>query len=207
MKTIEELLEPINIFLSCETPDEWISCALNNQHIMLVDHCNCEKKAASTALSLMFKYTERGEMLIKMSKLAREELQHFEQVLQIMNKRGVEYIPVSASRYAQGLLKHLRTYEPAALIDKLIIGAYIEARSCERFAKLAPHLDAELQKFYLSLLKSESRHFADYLKLAEQYSDQDISDRVEYFAQVEAELILSSDTEFRFHSGKPISKL
>lgn len=202
MKTVDKLLEPVKSFLQCETPDEWINCALDNQEIMLIDHCNCEKKAASTALALIFKYTERGDLLMKMSKLAREELRHFEQVLQIMKKRDIEYRHLSASRYARGLLKHARTHEPASLVDKLIIGAYIEARSCERFARLAPHLDDELHKFYLSLLKSESRHFTDYLELAQQYSNENIDERVRLFGEVEAELILGRDSEFRFHSGK-----
>lgn len=201
----ENLLTPILGFLKCETPDAWVQSALVNQNVMLIDHCNCEKKAASTALSLIYRYTEKDELLMKMSKLAREELRHFEQVLKIMKDRNVRYETISPSRYAKGLIKHVRTYEPAALIDKLIIGAYIEARSCERFAKIAPLLDDKLRDFYLSLLKSESRHFADYLKLAQLYSADDISDRVTLFGDVEADLILSNDSEFRFHSGVPVS--
>jgi len=98
------------------------------------------------------------------------------------------------------------TYEPNALIDKLIIGAYIEARSCERFAKLAPHLDDDLNKFYVSLLRSEARHYQDYLALAAQVAgdDIDISERIAHFAKVEAELISSPDEDFKFHSGAPI---
>ncbi len=95
---------------------------------------------------------------------------------------------------------HART---AHLIDKLICGAYIEARSCERFAALAPWLDEDLQTFYLSLLRSEARHYQDYLALAQQISAEDISARVRYFGDVEADLILSPDREFRFHSGVP----
>ena len=91
-----------------------------------------------------------------------------------------------------------------AIVDKLIIGAYIEARSCERFAKLAPHLDEELGRFYVSLLRSEARHYQDYLALAEQYAGEDISERVAFFGQVEAELIRSPDPQFRFHSGLPV---
>ncbi|MBL4680122.1 MAG: tRNA-(ms[2]io[6]A)-hydroxylase [Pseudomonadales bacterium] len=199
----ENLLAPILAFLQCETPEAWLQSALANQDIMLIDHCNCEKKAASTALSLIYRYTEKDALLMKMSKLAREELRHFEQVLKIMKDRGVRYATISPSRYAKGLIKHVRTYEPAALIDKLIIGAYIEARSCERFAKIAPLLDEKLRDFYLSLLKSESRHFSDYLKLAQLYSEEDIGERVTLFGEVEAELILSDDSEFRFHSGVP----
>ena len=120
-----------------------------------------------------------------------------------MKKTISPYDPIPASRYAKGMLKNVRTYEPEALIDKLIIGAYIEARSCERFAKIAPHLDPKIGKFYLSLLRSEARHYQDYLALAEQIAGKDISERIAYFGKVEAELITSSDTDFKFHSGMP----
>lgn len=196
-------LEPIQQFLQCPTPNQWLEVALANQDILLIDHCNCEKKAASTALSLIFKYSEHPDLLMKMSKLAREELRHFEQVLKILGKREIPYAPLSASRYAQGMLKHVRTHEPASLIDKLIIGAYIEARSCERFAAIAPHLDDELAQFYRGLLASEARHFQDYLKLAKAISKEDIEERVAFFGVVEAELIETPDEQFRFHSGIP----
>ena len=116
----------------------------------------------------------------------------------------MEYVQISAARYAAGLRQALRSHEPARLIDTLIIGALIEARSCERFAALAPHLDEELQEFYLSLLKSEARHFTDYLDLAVGFSSpQEVDDRVAVFTGIEAELIQSTDVEFRFHSGIP----
>jgi tRNA-(ms[2]io[6]A)-hydroxylase len=205
MNKTAELLQPILDFLQCETPEAWVVWALANQEIMLIDHCNCEKKAASTALSLIYRYTDRHELLMKMSKLAREELRHFEQVLKIMKEREITYETVSASRYAKELIKEVRTFEPAALVDKLIIGAYIEARSCERFAKIAPLLDDSLGEFYVSLLKSESRHFSDYLELAQSYAEEDISDRVNLIGKTEAKLVLSIDQEFRFHSGVPVS--
>lgn len=201
---MNKLLTPIYEFLTCETPDEWVEQALLNQDLMLIDHCHCEKKAANTAISLIFKYPERDDMLMKMSKLAREELRHFEQVLQIMKKRNIKYTDLSPSRYASKLFRHCRKEEPYALVDRLIVGAFIEARSCERFAKIASRLDSELEKFYLSLLKSESRHFSDYLKLAADYSDIDIGERITLFAKIEADLITSDDKEFRFHSGIPI---
>jgi tRNA 2-(methylsulfanyl)-N6-isopentenyladenosine37 hydroxylase len=196
-------LSAIHEFLETRTPKAWLDAALEHPEELLIDHCNCEKKAAGTALNLIFKYTERPELLMKMSKLAREELRHFEQVLTIMKKRGISYRPLSASRYAKGLAEHIRTNEPYYLVDRLIVGALIEARSCERFASLAPLLDEPLQKFYLSLLKSEARHFMDYLSLAEQYSDEPIDERIALFKAVENELISSVDSEFRFHSGVP----
>ncbi|GAB2876131.1 tRNA-(ms[2]io[6]A)-hydroxylase [Microbulbifer echini] len=196
-------LSEIHAFLLCATPDAWIEAALAEPEMMLVDHANCEKKAAGTALNLMFRYLGDFELLHKMSRLAREELRHFEQVLAIMEKRGIVYPHVSASRYAAGLRAEVRTAEPGRLVDTLICGAIIEARSCERFARIAPHLDDELQKFYLSLLKSEARHFRDYLHLAQKAADENIEPRVTALLQLERELVQSADGEFRFHSGVP----
>ena len=199
--TVDSALAEIQEFLPCKTPQSWLDAALHRQDILLIDHANCEKKAAGTALSLMYKYINHSELLDKMSKLAREELRHFEQVLAIMQARGVDYVHVSASRYAAELRKAIRKQEPYKLVDTLIIGAFIEARSCERFAALAPYLDDELAKFYTSLLKSESRHYQDYLGLAEKLAGEDISARVAEIRAVEKGLIEGSDAEFRFHSG------
>ena len=194
-------ISAIHNYLACETPDRWVETALQHQDIMLIDHANCEKKAASTALNMIYRYVDKFDLLNKMSRLAREEMRHFEQVIAIMKKRDIAYIQLSSARYAAGMRQGLRTHEPEKLIDSLIIGAFIEARSCERFAKLAPHLDDELKDFYLSLLKSESRHFMDYLDLAEKYASSSINDRIAYYAELEKNLIESPDQEFRFHSG------
>ncbi|GAB1266230.1 MiaE family protein [Aurantivibrio infirmus] len=194
-------LTSIKQFLLCETPDTWLENALVNQDLLLIDHANCEKKAASTAMNLMYRYVEHMELLNKMSKLAREELRHFEQVIAIMADRNIAYEQIEAARYAGELRKLVATHEPQKLIDTLIVGAIIEARSCERFAKLAPHLDEELNRFYSSLLKSESRHFQDYLQLAEQAAGKGIEERVMRFLKKEKELIEKEDSVFRFHSG------
>ena len=143
------------------------------------------------------------DLVDKMVLLIKEELHHFYQVLEIMDEYGIAYESVGSSRYARGMLRHVRTYEPQALIDKLICGAYIEARSCERFAALAPHVDKRLGDFYISLLRSEARHYQDYLTLAEEIAGEDISERVAFFGEVEAELIASPDEDFKFHSGLP----
>lgn len=196
------VLEEINTFLPCPTPDGWVDAALENQEIMLIDHANCEKKAASTALNLIYRYIDNFDLLNKMSRLAREEMRHFEQVIAIMKKRGIEYSNISAARYAAGLRSMVRTHEPAKLVDTLIVGAFIEARSCERFAKLAPHLDSELQKFYLSLLTSEGRHYRDYLNLARKAGGaEEVEKRIAVFREQEQQLVEAPDSEFRFHSG------
>jgi len=144
------------------------------------------------------------ELIDKMVLLIKEELHHFYQVLEVMDELGIQYEKITSSRYAKGLLRHVRTYEPEAMIDKLICGAYIEARSCERFAVLAPHLPARIADFYTSLLRSEARHYQDYLALAAEIATVDISHRVAFFAAIEAELITSADTDFKFHSGTPV---
>lgn len=190
-------------FLSCPTPAAWLERAAGSLELLLVDHANCEKKAAATAMNLMYRYVDRTELLQKMAQLAREELLHFEQVVSLMRKRGIPYVHLGPSRYAASLRAHLRPREPARLADVLIIGAFVEARSCERFAALLPCLDEELARFYRSLLKSEARHYADYLALARLYAEEDIEERVAFFAEREAELISSADKDLRFHSGPP----
>lgn len=151
-----------------------------------------------------------GQSLIdKMVLLIKEELHHFYQVLEIMDEYGIEYRSITPCRYAKGMLRHVKTFEPDALIDKLIIGAYIEARSCERFAKLAPYVDKRLGDFYISLLRSEARHYQDYLTLAKEIAGSEhsnkVDSRIEYFGNVEAELITSRDQDFKFHSGVPLA--
>lgn len=204
---MQSALDDIHAFLPCRTPDTWIRNALENQEVLLIDHAHCEKKAASTALSLMYRYVDNPDLLHKMSRLAREELRHFEQVLSIMKKRGVTYDHLTPARYAAELRKVVRSDDPGRLVDVLIVGAIIEARSCERFAALAPHLDETLADFYTSLLKSEARHYRDYLTLAEKAAGASISDRVETFLNIEKDLIERPDSEFRFHSGPVTSPL
>ena len=194
-------LDEICDFLGCETPERWIENALDSQDLMLIDHAHCEKKAAMTAMNMMHRYPDNPELLIKMSRLAREELRHFEQVLKLLKDRKVRFTNLTAARYAAGLREHVRKSEPDQVVDLLIIGAFIEARSCERFAKLAPHLDKELEAFYVSLLKSEARHYKDYLKLASRYAKSTLGERIAFFREIEKKLIIDPDKTFRFHSG------
>ena len=198
------MLSEIHDFLGCRTPDAWVEAALADPETMLIDHKNCEFKAASTALSLIAKYCTHLDLINMMSRLAREELVHHEQVLRLMKRRKIELRPLGAGRYASSLRKQVRSHEPVKLVDTLVVGAFIEARSCERFAALVPHLDEELGKFYNGLLMSEARHYQGYLKLAHQYGDAaDIARVIEKVREAEADLITSPDTEFRFHSGTP----
>lgn len=197
---LEELMD----FLPCPTPKAWIAEALTQQEVLLQNHCYLEQCAARNALVLMFRCPDKTDVLIKMSKLAREELRHFEKVHQLLTKRGYTYRTLKASRYAGLLNAEIRRTAPDQLIDTLIVGAYIEARSCERFAVLAPHVDEELATFFRSLLKSEARHYQDYLTLAKKYAAEPIDERVAFFGEIEREAIESPDDLFRFHSGVPL---
>ena len=199
--------ESIAAFLQTPTPNAWIEAACNRIPEMLLDHANCELKAASTALGFLYRYPERSTLAQRMSRLAREELRHFEQVRSIMDERGVPFERLTASRYAGQLREAVRDEEPLKLLDMLLVGALIEARSCERFAVLAPHLPQKLEKFYSGLLASEARHFEHYLAFAKSESgvaEGDIDGRLEELKALEAELITEPDAQFRFHSGTPV---
>ena len=203
------VLDEIKAFLGCETPQAWLQHARDpaQLELLLIDHAHCEKKAASTAMTLMFRYVDRPDLLHKMSRLAREELIHFDQVLKLMAQRGFNYAHLTSSGYASEMRAEVRNSEPGRLIDVLIVGAFIEARSCERFALLAPHLDEDLETFYTSLLRSEGRHYQDYLKLATEYAFESIEPRVAKFREIEARFIETPDPLFRFHSGVPVADL
>jgi tRNA-(ms[2]io[6]A)-hydroxylase len=196
-------LTAIHTFLPCPTPLAWVGWALDNPTLLLIDHAHCEKKAAATALNLMFRYTEQVELQQKLAQLAREELLHFEQVLGILQQRQITYRFLTPSRYAAGLRENMRLGGTDKLVDTLIISAFIEARSCERFFALSQKVDAELARYYRYLLKSEARHFEDYLALAQIYAEAPIDERVAFFRKKEKHLIEAPDTEFRFHSGIP----
>jgi tRNA 2-(methylsulfanyl)-N6-isopentenyladenosine37 hydroxylase len=190
--------------LLAPTPERWFEVACERWRELLVDHANCEKKAASTALSLIFRYAEDMPLADRLSRLAREELRHFEQVQKLMQELQVPFMRLAPSRYAEGLRATIPRTEPERLIDILLCGALIEARSCERFERLAPRLQQPLGSFYAGLAASEARHHALYLRLVEQRSRGiDWRARLQQLAAVEAELATSPDRQFRFHSGEP----
>ena len=195
-------LQTLRDFLRVPTPAAWLKSAMEQLPLLLIDHAHCERKAASTALYFLSKYPDKDELVNVMSPLAREELLHFEKVISLLHERGISFGPLLPSSYAQRLHEKItKTTGNARLYDQLIVGAIIEARSCERFHALAPLFDdAKLSKFYASLVKAEARHFQDYLRLAELYGG-DVSKRVSIFLDIENESISSEDAVFRVHSG------
>jgi tRNA-(ms[2]io[6]A)-hydroxylase len=201
-------------FLPCRTPSAWVAQALADVETLLLDHASLELKAAEQAQKLIRKHGSsrggadpdagfRSRLVVTMSRLAREELRHFEQVVGLIESRGRRYETITPSRYATGLHQLARKSGPGELVDALIVGAVIEARSCERFFSLveAPALEESIRAFYASLLKSEARHFEDYLRLAEALAGGPVDERAAVFLERDRSLIESADTELRFHSG------
>ena len=190
------------MILAAPTPAAWVEAACEHWRELLVDHANCEKKAASSAVALIFAYPEDAELCSALSRLAREELRHFEQVSQLMRRLQVGFERQRPGRYAAGLRAALRQHEPARKLDLMLAGALIEARSSERFALLAARLPDPMGSFYDSLQQAEARHFQLYLRLARHAGDAaQVRTRLELLARVEAELITAPDEQLRFHSG------
>lgn len=191
--------------LLAPTPDAWVEAAAGRWRELLNDHAQCEKKAASTALALMFAYPQDRRLASTLSRLAREELRHFEQVQKLMIALAVPFERQRPGRYASGLRTALRTLDPGRKLDLLLMGALIEARSCERFRLLAPRLPAEVGGFYAQLAHSEARHFEQYVDLAQEAAPQ-WRQRLRELAEHEARLATAPDELLRFHSGPPTAQ-
>lgn len=180
----------------------WVERALADLDAVLVDHAHCEKKAAGMAIRLLFRYPHHAFLQEPLSRLAREELAHFEEVLRLMEERGVAFGRQKPSAYAGRLREKLRGEEPGQLVDTLLCCALIEARSCERFQLLAKHVpDSALRHFYEGLLAAEARHHRMYLELAEELAPEtEVRTRLGELAAWEAEVIASGPADARMHS-------
>jgi tRNA-(ms[2]io[6]A)-hydroxylase len=192
--------------LRAATPASWVERACASRTLLLIDHANCEKKAASSALALMFAYAEDLELTGKMSRLAREELRHYEQVARLIIALKCVPLRLSPGRYAERLRRLVATSEPQREVDLMLCGAFIEARSCERFDVLSTAIGAPLDALFGSLHAAEARHTEVYLNLARRAAARGgiaLQARIEAFGQLEAELITAPDELFRFHSGPP----
>jgi tRNA-(ms[2]io[6]A)-hydroxylase len=187
--------------LHAPTPAKWVADALADLPALLLDHANCEKKAASTALALMFAYADDRALSLALSRLAREELRHFEQVARAMSAFGVRYARQRPGRYAHRLRALLRSCEPGRKLDLLLAAALIEARSAERFELLAPRVPAQLAPLYGELAACEARHFELYIEFARAAAPREWQARLAQLAAPEAQLATTEDDTLRFHSG------
>lgn len=188
--------------LKSRTADRWLAQVQHHLNELLIDHAHCEKKAASTAMNLMFAYVECTDLVRPLTEVVHEELDHFRMVLDLLEERGVKFRRLKPSSYGSRLSDLARKEEPARAVDRLLIAALIEARSCERFALLRDQVaDQRLSQFYAGLFESEARHHSAYVRLATRFaSEQVVHARLEELSELEAAIIAQGDDMPRMHS-------
>ena len=198
-----QIAGPSNIrWLINKTSEDWIDLAISNPMEILLDHAHCERKAAGVALQLMFRYVSEPGLSEVLSPLAREELEHFERVLSILNARGKKLQKLASPPYGATLAKNICKDEPLRMLDSFLVAGLIEARSHERMKLLSIHSpDVELRNLYADLLKSEARHFGIYWKLADERFERNLlTSRLEELAKVESDALLEMHHQPRMHS-------
>jgi tRNA-(ms[2]io[6]A)-hydroxylase len=190
--------------LHAPTPERWLAQVRPHLDVLLIDHAHCEKKAAGAAMNLLFAYVDRVPLVRELSDIVREELDHFQQVLDLLERRGIAFRKLPPSSYGGQLAALIRKDEPARAVDRLLVAGLIEARSCERFALLRDALrdeDPDLAAFYGSLFESEARHHGMYVKLAREFADDEaVKQRLRDLAIAEAAAVAAGDSRPRMHS-------
>jgi tRNA-(ms[2]io[6]A)-hydroxylase len=191
------------LHLARKTEDDWYDRVSDDIDKLLIDHAHLEKRAASTALAMVFKYTSKMRLARELSQIVREEMEHFEIMLDVLEARGVAFGQLDPAPYAKMLVKHVRRQEPEALLDKLLVAGLIEARSCERFQILSRRLeDQELRELYADLAEQEAHHHMLYTNLAREYFDhQVVRERLDELAELEVEAIDAGAGLARLHSA------
>ena len=190
------------LHLQTPTDPRWLAQVDAHLDQILIDHAHCEKKAAGTALNLIFHYVENRELCQEMTEIVQEELEHFHMVLDLLERRGIKFRRIRPSQYGRKLNDLVRKQEPDRAVDRLLIAGLIEARSCERFHALAKHVeDSELAEFYSSLFESEARHHTTYTRLAKHFApDAVVQQRLEELYGIEATIISEGEPMPRMHS-------
>jgi tRNA-(ms[2]io[6]A)-hydroxylase len=189
-------------FLVQPTSSEWLKQALADFDTILLDHSHCERKAAGVAVNLMFRYPSYSKLIRQLTTIAKEELEHFEQVNDWLDKKGIKLAPLKPAPYGAKLKAQIRKDEPDRLLDSLLVAALIEARSHERLGLLAEHCpDSNLTKFYHGLMASEARHYGIYWVLADEYFERDlVQKRLGELAIIESEILSNLYPLPRIHS-------
>ncbi len=189
-------------FLQSPTRSQWLELALAHPEEILLDHAHCERKAAGVALNLICRYPSTVPLVRSLTAIAREELEHFDQVNQILIDRKIPFRPLTPPPYGAALKTQVQTQEPQRKLDSLLVAALIEARSHERLGLLGEHCpDRQLAKFYRSLMASEARHYGAYWVLATQEFERSIVDRrLEELAQAESAVLATLHPQPRIHS-------
>lgn len=188
--------------LSSSTSTRWLDLVQNNLEELLIDHAHCEKKAAGVAMNLLFGYVEKEQVCRAMSEIVREELEHFQMVLDLLKERDIRFRKLPPSSYGNRLHQHIDKQEPRRAVDRFLVAGLIEARSCERFAILRDHLnDAQLASFFGDLFESEARHHSTYVQLAKLFANEEVvTNRLQELSQIESSIIDEGEDLARVHS-------
>jgi tRNA 2-(methylsulfanyl)-N6-isopentenyladenosine37 hydroxylase len=192
------------LHLQSESTDRWLSQVDAHLDQVLIDHAHCERKAATTAMNLINSYTLDRELVREMTIVVQEELEHYEMVLALLERRGIPFTLLAAGPYGRELNQLVRPSEPDRAVDRLLVASLIEARSCERFRLLANHIrgrDIELADFYAGLFESEARHHTTYVRLAENFAPRPtVFERLDQLSTIESEIISRGCDLARMHS-------
>jgi tRNA-(ms[2]io[6]A)-hydroxylase len=190
------------LHLQSQTSARWLAQVDSDLESILIDHAHCEKKAAGTALNLIFAYVENVDLCREMTAIVNEELEHFHMVLDLLARRSIRFRRLKPSSYGRELNDLVRKQEPQRAVDRLLVAGLIEARSCERFHVLAEHVqDRELADFYAGLFESEARHHTTYTRLAKDFAPEDVvMARLDELAALEAAIINRGEDLPRMHS-------
>ena len=187
--------------LKTRTPIEWVRAVESDFDSFLLDHAACERKAFSTAMSLISKFHDKKAIIEPMICLAKEELQHYHEVYRLISKRDLNFGLIQKDIYIKKLLKHIRTPREEHFMDKLISLALIEARSCEKFELLGKELkDEKLRDFYARLAREEAGHYTIFIRLAKLYHEAEVVEkRLEEFLEIEAQIMAETPIGARMH--------
>lgn len=188
--------------LKTDTSARWLERVEGQLEELLIDHAHCEKKAAGTAMNLIFAYVDQVPLVRELSLIVEEELLHLRMVLDLLERRGIRFRRLKPGAYGARLGELVRKEEPGRAVDKLLIAGLIEARSCERFSLLKEHVrDQELATFYASLFESEARHHSTYTRLATLFAPENIvRARLEALSEQESQIIADCPEPMRMHS-------
>lgn len=190
--------------LQSSSSDRWLQQVDENLEEILIDHAHCEKKAAGTAMNLLFAYVDNLDLCREMTQIVNEELEHFHMVIDILERRNMTFRRQKPGSYGRKLNDLVRKGEPQRAVDRMLVACLIEARSCERFDFLSHHMngrDQELADFYHSLFESEARHHTTYVRLAKHFAPADVvKKRLNELSALEAEIIANGDKLPRMHS-------
>jgi len=192
----------LNLDLASDSKREWLDAVMNDFDSFLQDHADCERKASAMAMSFVAKYPDRKEIIPELIETGIEELEHFQQVYELMSARGISLNhSIGEDLYVKGLITKCHSGRQERFRDRLLIASVVETRGAERFRLVAEALEEpELQKFYKTLWTSEAKHGHIFVKMALHYFDEkDVYDRLEWWTEQEAQVLDSLEVKAALH--------